>query len=493
MSEKNKDFFRETTEEGLKKAGYESGAEVSEEVRVLHQKLEEMGKTGRGYLDLEAPVALVEEPATETLEQKEKREKFERVATNLLDCFNFNPGKESFLVITDDKVIAENGVLVEALRSQLEQITSKDPRTKGNFEIIVVPASPKSATPFGKEIGEKIKSRPVLIITSMSRSHSSETGAAIRGEISSREEYAKILRSPDLRRLAESGFSGFSLKFFEEMAEHDGSLPQGFYEKLKRHAAKNKIRLISITKGHNPYEILTKGAVEESTDILRERGDKVDKLLKDVQKVRIASPAGTDLVMEIRPDKTEIEDARVDKPGKLANYPLGEWSCSPFLEHASGILVADGPIGGNHNLDMVKKFGPLKYRIENGVIVEINDLPIDQDTGNELAESVKNYLRTGGPHGFRLAEFGVGTNGKACEGKPDEWVGSSEGEKKYGTIHIAFGSNGTFGVEKTDPNFNDCSIHCDNVIGWQSEVTVECTKKDGITFNFIEAGRPRGY
>src|SRR3989338_2827234 len=146
---------------------------------------------------------------------------------------------------------------------------------------------------------------------------------------------------------------------------------------MKAFAKARRIRLISITKGHNPYEILTKGAVEESVEVLRQRAEILRELMKDVSRVHITSRLGTDLWLNPRTDKTEVEDGLVDEPGKLSNFPIGEWSSSPFVEGANGTMVVDGPIGGNHNLDMVEQYGPITIEIKDGCIVTINSAPLN--------------------------------------------------------------------------------------------------------------------
>ncbi|EKD56395.1 MAG: hypothetical protein ACD_58C00205G0004 [uncultured bacterium] len=95
-------------------------------------------------------------------------------------------------------------------------------------------------------------------------------------------------------------------------------------------------------------------------------------------------------------------------------------------------------------------------------------------------------------HAYKLAEFAVGLNTMACKDKPDNYWGSTETEKKYGTSHIAFGSNGTFGVTNDDPNRNLANVHCDMII-LDPQLTIECNKKDGTKFNLIENGLPIGY
>src|SRR3989338_5538557 len=122
---------------------------------------------------------------SELLEKEniEKRERLRVIAKNIIDCFDFVPDKESLLFITDGKVTEQNPFFVEAINNELEDRTNQNQRTRGNYERIVVKAAPNSAAPFGEDIGKKMKDRPVLIVTSMSRSHSKETGAAVRADI----------------------------------------------------------------------------------------------------------------------------------------------------------------------------------------------------------------------------------------------------------------------------------------------------------------------
>ncbi len=540
---KLKDIYSESSPEDLAAVGFQPDTEAPETVVALQKKLEEMDSRGEGFLDLQAPEEIVAVPEPESREQAEAKERMKSVAGNMIACLDFNPEKESFLVITDTQVIEKNPALVEALRAQLAELTSKNQRTKGNFEFFVVPTARKSAEPLGQYLDAKLKNRPTVILASRSRSHSSGVRRGLGTEIDPLENYAAILRSPKLKKAKDKGFSQISLKLLEAAADNKDGFPKASYESLRNYLAKGRSRVISVTKGHNPFEILTRGAVEESPAVLSERGKKVSELMREVEEIEITSELGTNLRLKPRTDKTEIEDGKIDHPGAMSNYPIGEWSCSPFLEGASGTLVVDGPIGGGHNLDLVKRAGPLKYELKDGEITSINDFDLaelkalleketdydllattdaeknkerkaerlriqtvveqylkEKNFDNELAVSIIKYLAEGdnlGHHCFRIAEFAVGTNGKACEGKPDEWVGSSEGEKMYRsqgtTAHLAFGNNGVFGVERDDPNFNDSEIHCDNVIGLQSNLNIRCRRKDGQEFNLIEDGKPIGY
>lgn len=476
----------------------------------------------------------------------EQEQDFElgRVAKNVIDCYDFNPKKESFLVITDTKVMEANPEFIIAVERNLKERTNKDQRTKGNYEIIIIPASPYSATSLGEFVGDKMKNRPVLITTSMSRSHSLETGVAYRGEIPKKGNFDEIIKSEKFNKFVDESKSTVTSERLEELREQ-AEIPQekidedNYYSKLQEIAKKTRSRIISITKGCNPYEILTKGAVEEPVEKLRERADKINRLMKNVEQVHIKTNIGTDLVLKPRIDKSIFEDGKLNKPGDVSNYPIGEWCCAPQLDGANGTLMVDIAAGGNHNKDQFDEFGPIELEIKNGIVISINkynlsefkdflsnntnyDLLEKDDSNNAelknkkeeeknriqkltgkffnernienpLVRSMLKYWIAGDNryhHCFRLAEFAVGTNSMACKNKTPENIGSSEGEKMFGTTHIAVGANRTFGIKKDDPDYNNSAIHCDMVIG---NPTIECIQKDNSKFNLIKKGEPIGY
>jgi len=429
-------------------------------------------------------------------EQHEEHERLRRVARNIIDCYNWQPNKEEFLVVTDTTVMKDNPLMLKALEYELNaqgraSDAGKQRTASRYFSTIVTEASLKSTTPLGETVGEAMKDKPVLIITSMSRSHSRETGSAIRGDSpADRQNINQIVASEKMKSLSESGMSKISP---DKLNKWSGRIPEEQWQKMKQLARKRRSRLISITKGHNPYEILTKGAVLESVEKLRERAEKVRELMKDVKRMHITTPLGTDLWLTVRPDLSEVEDGSVNKPGSMSNYPIGEWAFSPDWEGSSGTMVVDGPCGGNINQDIMDRGEPLRLEIKNGHIIK------EKITGGKEALKMwRAYLDSGNNENddaYKLAEGAVGINEKALEGKERKDWGSTEGEKRYGTAHVAVGSNGSFGRTPDDPNFNAAKVHCDMVLGLNSggEVTVECERKGGSTFKLIENGQPIGY
>ncbi|ESU33284.1 leucyl aminopeptidase [Bacillus sp. 17376] len=124
-------------------------------------------------------------------------------------------------------------------------------------------------------------------------------------------------------------------------------------------------------------------------------------------------------------------------PGESGNLPSGEAYIAPVEGTASGRILIDGSVAGIGRLD-----SPLLLTIENGRIVEAKG-----EAGAKLLEIL------GDGDGRLLGEFGIGTNDKA------RITGVVlEDEKVYGTIHVAFGSNNTFGGTLS------AGVHIDGVV-----------------------------
>ncbi|TRZ40178.1 aminopeptidase [Niallia circulans] len=110
--------------------------------------------------------------------------------------------------------------------------------------------------------------------------------------------------------------------------------------------------------------------------------------------------------------------------GESGNLPSGEAYIAPIEGSAAGQILIDGSIAGIGRLN-----SPVLLTIENGRIMQA-----------EGEHSDKLLAILGEDHGRLLCEFGIGTNDKA------RITGVVlEDEKVYGTIHVAFGSNNTFG------------------------------------------------
>jgi leucyl aminopeptidase (aminopeptidase T) len=124
--------------------------------------------------------------------------------------------------------------------------------------------------------------------------------------------------------------------------------------------------------------------------------------------------------------------------GEAGNLPSGEAYIAPVEGSAEGEVIIDGSFAG---IGILKT--PLKLRFEKGRMVKA-----------EGPDAVQlEALLAGNPLARNLAEQGIGTNDKA------RVTGVIlEDEKIYGTVHIALGSNDTFGGTVA------AGIHLDGII-----------------------------
>jgi leucyl aminopeptidase (aminopeptidase T) len=127
--------------------------------------------------------------------------------------------------------------------------------------------------------------------------------------------------------------------------------------------------------------------------------------------------------------------------GESGNLPSGEAYIAPVEGSAEGTVLIDGSFAG---LGVLKT--PLKLTFEKGKMTKAEG-PDAERLEAMLGDPEKNPLAR------NLAELGIGTNDKA------RVTGVIlEDEKIYSTVHIALGSNDTFGGTVA------AGIHVDGII-----------------------------
>ncbi|MFM1651659.1 aminopeptidase [Brevibacillus sp. B_LB10_24] len=200
-------------------------------------------------------------------------------------------------------------------------------------------------------------------------------------------------------------------------------------------------------------DMFTEGAITADYGQVKARTEKVSQYLTNGREVRIEKDGRT-LRFSIA-DRAGIASTGVYlNPGESGNLPSGEAYLAPVEGTAFGEIVVDGSIAG-----IGKVSEPLIVTVEKGRIV-----------GAQGAEAAQLLELLGEGDGLALGEFGIGTNDKA------RVTGNVlEDEKVYGTIHVAFGSNRTFGGSI------DAGVHIDLVVH-QPDVYI-----DGISI--LQKGR----
>lgn len=155
---------------------------------------------------------------------------------------------------------------------------------------------------------------------------------------------------------------------------------------------------------------------------------KLKKIFEKTKIVRVTSPAGTDITMDITGRTAYASKGLFHKKGESGNLPTGETFVAPLEGKSSGVVVVDGSMAG---LGMIKNAN-IRIKVENGYAAEIS--------GGAEAKKLIKLLDVHGKDARNVAEFGIGTNHKA------KLSGILlEDEKVMGTIHIAFGDNKSMG------------------------------------------------
>lgn len=124
-------------------------------------------------------------------------------------------------------------------------------------------------------------------------------------------------------------------------------------------------------------------------------------------------------------------------PGQCGNLPSGEAYIAPLENGTNGEMIIDGSMVG-----IGKLASPLHVVIRNGRLQEI--------TG-EKSELLQVLLAN--ERNATVGELGIGTNRSAVLNGV-----ILEDEKVYGTVHIAFGTNTSFG------GINKADCHMDGII-----------------------------
>jgi leucyl aminopeptidase (aminopeptidase T) len=171
-------------------------------------------------------------------------------------------------------------------------------------------------------------------------------------------------------------------------------------------------------------EMFSSGAITADYAQIATLTDRLKERLDRASRVRIEY-RGRVLELSIEGRLAVSSNGRYHDPGSSGNLPTGEAYLAPLESSAQGRLFIDGSLA---ELGLLSS--PLEVEVVNGRAVTFSGLQaksLEQLLG--LSEEARN-----------IGELGIGTNPKA------RLSGTIlEDEKIYGTAHIAFGSNATFG------------------------------------------------
>ncbi len=227
------------------------------------------------------------------------------------------------------------------------------------------------------------------------------------------------------------------------------------HTKARKNAAANGTRVA--TMPGITADMFVEGAVSADYSIVQQLTEQVTQYLTDGKTVRIEKD-GKALSFSISGRNGVPSTGVYVNPGESGNLPSGEAYIAPVEGTADGQIVVDGSIAG-----IGKIAAPLVLTVKDGRLV---------DAQGPAAEQLLQML--GDQQGRMLGEFGIGTNEKA------RIIGIVlEDEKAFGTIHVAFGSNLTFGGTV------DAGVHIDLIVN-KPDVYIDDVKlldKGVFTFN----------
>ncbi len=170
-------------------------------------------------------------------------------------------------------------------------------------------------------------------------------------------------------------------------------------------------------------EMFSNGAVKADYKKVEKLTRKVRDLLTNAEKAKIVKEDHT-LTMSLKGRKGVASTGVYKEPGASGNFPSGEAYIAPIEGTANGDMIIDGSMVGIGKIDE-----PLYIKIKDGRLISLKGK--NTDKLQILFENEQNSS---------LCELGIGTNMDA------RITGNIlEDEKVYGTIHIAFGTNISFG------------------------------------------------
>jgi aminopeptidase len=177
------------------------------------------------------------------------------------------------------------------------------------------------------------------------------------------------------------------------------------------------------------------GSMEADWDEVAARSRRIAIAIDGADAVRITTPDGTDITFGIKGRAPMVDTGIMDKPGDFSNLPAGEVYLAPVEGTGEGVLT----LLWAPNRKLVT---PVTVKVRGGRAAEVEG---DEPFAGEFRTALDNA-----PGNRNLAELGIGTNDRAT--KPDNVL---ESEKIFGTIHLAFGDNSSFGGTVSTPFHQD--------------------------------------
>jgi leucyl aminopeptidase (aminopeptidase T) len=183
----------------------------------------------------------------------------------------------------------------------------------------------------------------------------------------------------------------------------------------------------------------TEGGALADYAALKEEGDRLAALWRTATRIRLTTPAGTELEADIAGEDVIVECGYATEPGQEAAFSDGEVSQMPSEGTAHGRIVVDGPVAhltGGDTYELEVSHGAATGLLGDG----------------PRATGLRGILAAT-PDADNIAEIGIGLN-PSCRRNGD----FEEEKKARGLVHVALGDNIFYGGTVR------CAVHIDQVL-----------------------------
>lgn len=186
-----------------------------------------------------------------------------------------------------------------------------------------------------------------------------------------------------------------------------------------KESCNNNAKIASVEEGMGGWD-LSKDDILEAT----ERARAAIAAMEGKKRVRVTSPAGTDVVVSIE-GRPALEVTPIKKRGQMMG-PVPLWAEVAFAaveDQTEGVIVVDGVMLGIGLPGQVKN--QIKWTLKGGKCISIE--------GAEEADRLRKVIE-GVAGADVIGEFAFGTSEKSPWGSPSE-------KGRLGTVHFALGDN----------------------------------------------------
>ena len=192
-------------------------------------------------------------------------------------------------------------------------------------------------------------------------------------------------------------------------------------------------------------ERITRCIAKLDMDLQERFQNKVVELTKRASKMRITTPAGTDVSFENVEERPMTNELRADVPGP--HFLVGQIGWAPREEGINGTIVFDGSFSGGGEADLGILARPIELVVKKGRVVEIN--------GEDEAKKMSAWLKKlGDPNMYSLAHVCYGFNpGAILTGL------CTEDERVWGSTEWGIGYQGPM----FEGSLEDAVSHADGI------------------------------